>query len=290
MEQLTNNKLSVTVSSRGAELQSIKDKQGHEYLWQANPAYWGKRSPLLFPIVCGLWRDSYRIGEQTYEMKRHGFASKSEFTLLSHTENSVTYSLQFSDDTLKVYPYKFCVNVNYVLEGNTIQVLWHVQNLDTQDIYFQIGGHPAFNIPDMQEGDPLHGFLRFDNPCPKRLYGNTEGCITPGHHAINIKDNVWEFTGKDFDDDALIFDEKQISAVDLLDNAQAPVVSILFNAPAVGIWSPTGKNAPFICLEPWYGIHDWHQFAGEFKDKYLMNKLLPGASFVSRYDIVIHKA
>ena len=97
-------------------------------------------------------------------------------------------------------------------------------------------------------------------------------------------------TGKDFDDDALIFDEKQISAVDLLDNAQEPVVSILFNAPAVGIWSPTGKNAPFICLEPWYGIHDWHQFAGEFKDKYLMNKLLPGASFVSRYDIVIHKA
>lgn len=289
MEVLKNQFLTVTISNRGAELQSIKDAAGHEYLWQGDPTYWGKRSPLLFPIVCGLWEETFRVDGKAYHMKRHGFASSSEFHLLSKSDDTVCYVLTSNEETLAAYPYHFALFVSYVLKDNHLSVVWNVENPNKHDLYFQIGGHPAFNIPTMREGDPLHGYLRLDNPKAGRLYGNTLGCISKGHHPLRMDGDVWEFRSEDFDDDALIFDESQLREVQLLDADKQPVVSLNFKSPALGIWSPTGKNAPFICIEPWYGIHDWVGFDGEFKDKYLMNKLLPGAAFMSRYEITIHQ-
>lgn len=287
MEQIKNDKLVLTISEHGAELQSIKDAAGKEYLWDGDAKYWNRHSPILFPIVCGLWKDTYRCEGNTYKLSRHGFARDTDFTLIKKGNDRITYALTESEDTLKVYPYHFNLAITYVLEGNKIHVIWHVENTDKRPIYFQIGGHPAFLVPGAKKGEPLKGRLRFDNPAPERLYGNTGGCITNGHFPVKTDKGVWQFTEDSFADDAVIFDNSQLKHIELLDDNDKAVVTLDIKTPAVGIWSPTGKHAPFVCIEPWYGIHDWAEYDGEFKDKYLMNKLLPGASFMSQYTITI---
>ena len=287
MEQIKNDKLVLTVSEHGAELQSIKDENGKEYLWDGDEKYWNRHSPILFPIVCGLWKDTYRCEGNTYHLGRHGFARDTDFQLIAKGADRITFALTESEETLKVYPYHFNLAVTYRLDGNKIHVVWHVENTDVRPIYFQIGGHPAFLVPGAKKGEHLHGRLRFDNPAPQRLYGNTGGCITTGHFAVKTDNGVWAFTEESFNDDAVIFDKSQLHHVEILGNDDKPVVTLDFKTPAVGIWSPAGKHAPFVCVEPWYGIHDWAEYNGEFKDKYLMNKLLPGASFMSEYTITI---
>ena len=287
MEQIKNDKLVLTVSEHGAELQSIKDENGKEYLWDGDEKYWNRHSPILFPLVCGLWKDTYRCEGHTYHLSRHGFARDTDFQLIAKGADRITFALTESEKTLKVYPYHFNLAVTYRLDGNKIHVVWHVENTDVRPIYFQIGGHPAFLVPGAKKGEHLHGRLRFDNPTPQRLYGNTGGCITNGHFPVKTDNGVWAFTEESFNDDAVIFDKSQLHHVEILGNDDKPVVTLDFKTPAVGIWSPAGKHAPFVCVEPWYGIHDWAEYDGEFKDKYLMNKLLPGASFMSEYTITI---
>lgn len=287
MEQIKNDKLTLTVSEHGAELQSIKDSKGNEYLWDGDDKYWNRHSPILFPIVCGLWKDTYRTEGGTYHLGRHGFARDTDFKLIAKGDNRITYALTDSEETLKDYPYHFNLAITYRLDGNKIHVIWHVENTDTKPIYFQIGGHPAFLVPGAKKGEHLEGRLRFDNKAPQRLYGNTGGCITNGHFPVETEDGVWKFTEESFAEDAVIFDHSQLKRIEILDGDDNAVVTLDINTPAVGIWSPTGKHAPFVCIEPWYGIHDWAEYAGEFKDKYLMNKLLPGSSFMSQYTITI---
>ncbi len=288
MQQLKNDFLTVEVSTLGAELQSIKDQQGHEYLWQADPNFWPRHSPILFPIVCGLWEGKYRLGKQEYAMERHGFARDMEFKLIKESDTRLTYVLESSEETLKVYPYHFILSVTYKLEKNRIHVIWHVHNIDRQEIHFQIGGHPAFNVPDLHEGAPLIGTMCFDNKgAIERVYGNVGGCIRPERFPLNSADGLWEFTEESFKDDAVIIDRSQLSQISLLDKDLHPVVTVDFKAPAVGLWSPYGKNAPFVCIEPWYGIHDEVDYHGDFRNKYLMNHLQPGASFMSEYTITI---
>jgi galactose mutarotase-like enzyme len=288
MEQIKNEQLCVEVSAHGAELQSIKDANGKEYLWQGDPAYWNRRSPILFPIVCGLWKDTYRLNGREYKMGRHGFARDTNFKLIAQGDEQVIYALSDSPETLKDYPFHFNLSVSYKLRGNQIRVVWHVENTDDKPIFFQIGGHPAFNVPGQQPGEPLKGRLRFDAEEPIRLFGNVGGCIDKGKHApIETQKGVWAFTQDSFKDDAVIFDRCQIRKIELLNSNGEAEVTINTKAPALGIWSPYGKNAPFVCIEPWYGIHDWAEYEGDVIGKYLMNKLLPGASFMSEYSITI---
>lgn len=291
MEQLKNDVLTIEVSPMGAELQSIKDANGHEYLWQANPDFWPRHSPILFPIVCGLWKGKYRTEGQEYALDRHGFARDTEFRLLKKTADRVTFALESSDATLKNYPYHFVLSVTYRLEGNKIHVIWHVHNSDTREIHFQIGGHPAFNIPDLKPGEPMHGRLKFDAAGPlRRIVGNVEGCITRDYEPVGTTpDGIWAFTEDSFKDDSVQFDGNQLRRVSILNAADEPVVTLQFPMPCVAMWSPYGKNAPFVCIEPWFGVSDYVDYSGEFKDKYLMNHLLPGASFMSEYTIEIGK-
>ena len=287
MEQIKNDKLTVTVSKHGAELQSIKDANGKEYLWQADPNFWDRHSPILFPIVCGLWEDKYRVNGKEYKLGRHGFARDTDFKLIAQGDNQLVYCLNDSTETLKDYPYHFNLAVSYKITENKIKVVWHVENTDNKEIYFQIGGHPAFNVPDLKQGEPLAGTLKFNEEEPSRLYGNVGGCITPGYHKVKTEDGLYKFTQDDFKDDAVIFDHSQLKKISIINKEGKPEVTLDIKTPAVGIWSPYGKDAHFVCIEPWYGIHDWAEYDGEFKDKYLMNKLLPGCSFMSEYTITI---
>lgn len=289
MEQLKNDFLTIGVSSMGAELQSIKDNGGKEYIWQADPDFWPRHSPILFPIVCGLWEDKYRLCGHEYAMERHGFARDTEFRLVTKTSDRVTFALTDTAETRRMYPYRFNLAVTYRIDGNRIHVIWHVENTDVREIHFQIGGHPAFNLPGIKDGEPMHGTLRFDNKGNiERVFGNVGGCILPERFPVKAVDGLWEFTEESFKDDAVIIDKSQLKQIALLGKDKQPVVTIDMKTPAVGIWSPYGKNAPFVCIEPWYGIHDYANYTGEFRDKYLMNHLQPGASFMSEYTITLN--
>ena len=288
MEILKNEQLQIAISEHGAELQSIQDADGNEYLWQGDPKYWGRRSPILFPIVCGLWDDCYRLDGYEYKMQRHGFARDMDFQLIAKTDRKVTFALEDTPDTHRCYPYHFMLSITYRLDGNRIHVIWHVHNTERNEIHFQIGGHPAFMIPGVKEGDEVKGTIRFDNTDKiERLIGNMNGCIIPGRFDVGSRDGIWHFNEDSFKEDCVIIDKSQVKQVSLLDENQKPVVTVDMKTPCVGIWAPYGKHAPFVCIEPWYGIHDKVEYHGDFRQKYLMNHLQPGASFLSEYTITI---
>ena len=289
MVELRNEQISIIVSEKGAELQSIKSTNGNEYLWQADPKYWNRHSPILFPIVCSVNNETYRVDGKEYHLPRHGFARDMEFKLIGKSERKVTFALESNQDTKKVYPYDFTLSVSYTLEDNKIGVIWHVLNTDKQEIHFQIGGHPAFNVPDMKAGDNQFGCIRLDNKEPMdalHSYGD-------GSHEmdevpfIEAENGIMEFSNNTWRNDSIKIHKSQLHRAELLNKAGEAEVTVEFRTPVIAFWSPYGKEAPFVCIEPWYGIGDPQSFKGEFKDKPLMNHLLPGASFMSKYDIII---
>ena len=135
MVELRNKQISIIVSEKGAELQSIKDANGKEYLWQADSKYWNRHSPILFPIVCSVNNETYRVDGKEYHLPRHGFARDMEFKLIGKSERKVTFALESNENTKKVYPYDFTLSVSYTLEDNKIGVIWHVLNTDKQEIH-----------------------------------------------------------------------------------------------------------------------------------------------------------
>ena len=288
MVELRNEQLSVVVSEKGAELQSIKDASGKEYLWQADPNFWPRHSPILFPIVCSVNNDTYFVDGKEYHLPRHGFARDTEFKLIVQNDSKVTFALESSEETKKVYPYDFTLSISYVLEGNKIGVIWHVHNTDTQEIHFQIGGHPAFNIPGMKAGDTQSGRIRLDN---EDALDGLKSYIDGSHEMIEIpveaEQGIIEFTDNTWRNDSVKIHKSQVHRAELLGPDGEPEVTVDFRTPVIAFWSPFGKQAPFVCIEPWYGLGDPRGFNGEFKDKPLMNHLQPGASFMSRYDITI---
>ena len=161
MTILSNETLRVEVSAHGAELQSIR-KGDVEYLWQGDSRYWGRRSPVLFPIVGSVWEARYRVDGTEYQLGQHGFARDMDFTLVCATDTEVRYRLESSDETLAKYPYPFVLEIAYRLHGASIDVIWEVKNPSDKDMYFQIGAHPAFFYPDYDPEKSGRGFFTFD--------------------------------------------------------------------------------------------------------------------------------
>lgn len=283
MIELKNEALAICVAEMGAELQSIKDREGREYMWQAGEQ-WPRHSPILFPIVCSVNNNTYVVDGKEYHLPRHGFARDTQFTVISQTGEKVTLALHDTDETLQVYPYHFNLAVTYRLEGNKVHVIWHVENTDTREIHFQIGGHPAFKVP----GGKLEGLVKLDNEEPLDvLKSYADGSHDMVEIPLEADRGVMEINNNFFRNDSVKIHKSQTRRAMLMDTNGEPAVTVDYKAPVCAFWSPYGKQAPFVCIEPWYGIGDPRGFKGEFKDKPLMNHLLPGASFMSRYSITI---
>ena len=239
--------------------------------------------------MCSVNDETYRVDGKEYHLPRHGFARDAMFTLINKTEQRLTFALHDTEETLKVYPYHFNLAITYRLEGNQVHVIWHVENTDTREIHFQIGGHPAFNVPGMKDGEAQAGRITLDNDGPMealRSYidGSHEMKEVP---LVEAENGVIEFSDNTWRNDSIKVHKSQVRRATLLNKAGEPEVTVSFKTPVIAFWSPFGKNAPFVCIEPWYGIGDPRGFSGDFKDKPLMNHLQPGASFMSKYTIEI---
>lgn len=163
MYELSNDQLSIVISSQGAELQSILSKNtGIEYMWSGNPAYWGKKSPVLFPIVGGLKNNRYTYQGKEYSMSRHGFARDRFFTISKQTDESVTYSLKSDEETKSVYPFDFIFSINYELVGNQLKISYQIENIGEEDMYCSVGAHPAFAVPLIADTSFEDYYLQFE--------------------------------------------------------------------------------------------------------------------------------
>lgn len=289
MKTLSNDYLTIRIASHGAELSSIQAKATNkEYLWQADPQFWKRHSPVLFPIVGGVWDNKYRNEGVIYPLSQHGFARDKDFTLAKETEDEVWFRLINDDESLRIYPFPFELELGYRLHANKIDVLWSVKNTGTKVMPFQIGAHPAFYYPDFDATSEQRGFFAFDKQDGLEYILIAEnGCVSTNTYPLKLTDGLLPLDIHTFDTDALILESSQVKKVALLDKEQRPYVTLHFTAPVVGLWSPPWKNAPFICIEPWYGRCDQAHYDGEFKDKDWMQHLQPGQIFNAFYTIEI---
>lgn len=289
MKTISNSQLSIQVSSHGAELCSIISN-GKEYLWQADPAFWKRHSPVLFPIVGSVWDNEYHHEGVTYHLTQHGFARDMDFELILEQPDEVRYRLIDNEETQKKYPFPFCLEIGYHIQGKQIDVLWTVKNTGDKDMYFQIGAHPAFYFPEFNESNAERGFFEFDKKEGiKYILISEKGCADPNkEYLLELpSDGLLPIDTHTFDKDALIIENSQIKEVILCTKEKKPYLSLRFTAPVVGLWSPPTKNAPFVCIEPWYGRCDRAHHTGEYKDKDWMQHLAAGETFRGGYSIII---
>ena len=290
MHILKNDVLTVQVSDHGAELHSIC-KGAQEYLWQADPKFWARHSPVLFPIVGSVWEKLYRVDGTVYELGQHGFARDMDFVMVEGTDTEVLYRLESDEETLKKYPWPFRLEIGYKLHGNSIDVIWRVYNPGTEDMYFQIGAHPAFYYPDYDPGTEERGYFSFDKSEGLECIRLKEkGCVDAvTKYPLEIPENGLLPLRKDTFDviDTIMLQDSQIGRVTLHRNDGTPWLSLKFTAPVVGLWSPPTKNAPFICIEPWYGRCDRAGYTGDYREKDWVNRLEPGKEFEGIYEIEI---
>ncbi len=311
MESLSNGVLSVEVSGHGAELCSIR-KKGIEYLWQADPEYWKRHSPVLFPIVGSLWNGVYRYGGREYAMGQHGFARDMDFVLTERTGSNLLYRLEAGADTLAKYPFRFVLETGYRLEDNKVHVMWRVTNADSKTMYYQIGAHPAFYYPDFVPASEKKGFFSFarrdavfsgpgaeDGKCRTEggwmsvdaieyILIKEKGCADPRIvFRCTLDDGLLPVDAHTFDRDALILENGQVNRVTLHAPSGKPWLSLVFDTPEVGLWSPPFRNAPFVCIEPWYGRCDRTGFNGDISERDWIRTLVAGESSEMSYTIEI---
>lgn len=280
LHYLENEFLKISVNTHGAELSSIfNKKENKNMLWHGDAKFWGRKSPVLFPLV-----GKYKNGKTTYDGKeyalgQHGFARDSEFTLIEQIENKLSFVLTSTEDSLTKYPFSFRLICSFELKDNRIIVGWYVQNTDDKTIYFSIGAHPAFYCKKDET------VLSMNSENIKYNLINSDGLYTSKTYDIEksfvLHDSI-------FDNDALIIENSNVTEVSLIDNGKN-YLTMKFDAPLFGIWSPTKKNAPFVCIEPWFGRCDGEDFNGDITGREWGNSLSTGKDWYKEYEIIIHE-
>lgn len=285
---LKNDSLTVQVNSLGAELCRIRDNYSDsEYLWSGEERYWKRFAPILFPIVGNVKDKKYTYKGKTYSLPQHGFARDMEFSLISRASDEIWFELKDDEFTRKVYPFEFSLKVGYRLTERTIETMWKVENTGDEDMYFSIGGHPGFYCPEPKKRQTDYYFA-FDT-AKNLIYDKlaSSGLVASDSNIMPLNGSLLPITEHMFDEDALIFENNQAHRVSILHMDRSPYITVEFDAPVFGLWSPAKKNAPFICIEPWYGRADRADFEGTLEEREWGNHLAIGEIFEASYKIMV---
>ena len=248
---ITNDDLSATIDSKGAELISlIKKKSAENYIWEGSVAFWAKHSPVLFPIVGTLKDNFYLYDNNKYILSRHGFARDCNFEIVNKSYNEVVFSLSSNEKTKKQFPFEFELQIKYLLTNFELKISYLVINKDTISIPFSLGAHPAFSLKSKIENYSL----QFENQESLSCFILENGLISDTNYTIELIEKKMPLTYSLFEKDALIFKKIQSKKITLFEN-EIPKLNILFNDfKNLGLW--TVQNARFICIEPWLGYSD----------------------------------
>ncbi|MDS1315008.1 aldose 1-epimerase family protein [Aliarcobacter butzleri] len=259
--EIKNSFITAQIKSFGAELNSLKKcDENFEYIWQANSKYWARHSPVLFPIVGRLKEDSYFYKNKKYSLSQHGFARDKEFEIVQNKADFIEFRLKSDEKSLDFYPFFFELDIGYKLDKNSLIVSYKVKNKSDEKMYFSIGAHPAFNT---QVGD----FLEFENiKTTKRYFLDEKGLIYK-NQDLNLENSKLYLDKDLFKDDALVFNDSNIKQITLKNIENKSRVKVKFdNFPYLGIWSKP-NDAPFVCIEPWFGVADEENANQKIEDK-----------------------
>jgi galactose mutarotase-like enzyme len=286
---LENDVLRVEIDSFGSELKSVQSKEtGLEYMWQGDPKFWARTSPVLFPFVGSLKNKEYIHEGKHYPMGQHGFARDMEHTLVSKSDSEIWFELLSNEDTLEKFPFEFKLSIGYKLEANKVKVLWKVENPAENTLYFSIGAHPAFNCPIHGEEKKAGYSMYFGGVDEIHHHGNsdTTGLALKEDIVLSLKDHKAVITEEFFDRCTYMIEDRQCGSVGIVDPSGRRFVTVEFDMPLFAVWSPEKKQAPFICIEPWCGRCDADDFSGELKDREFTNVLEANEQFATEYTMI----
>ena len=278
---IENQDALVRIDTLGAQLYQYQKKaDGYEVLWNGDPAWWTGRSPVLFPVIGVLLDGTYRYQGKEYSMPKHGFARRKEFALTQQTASSAEFSLKADEETRACYPFEFELTIQFELCENSLEICYSGSNLDDKTMYCSLGAHPAFHCT-------LGDTLEFEQKERlERIYMDEKGLLTgesapllDGEKSIEIKQDT-------FAQDALMVTGFQSKSVALVRENYKVTVSY-GNAPYLGLWAKPG--APYVCIEPWYGINDSYQRAEDISEKPGIQSLSAGKRFDFRFSILAEK-
>ena len=273
--RIANEFLSVEVSSLGAEMQSATTKDGADWLWNGDTAFWTGRSPVLFPIVGKAPDDTLLIDGKPYPMAQHGFARRREFALDGTTATACRYVLEACEETRAIYPFEFRLAVEHSLEGPNLTVAAEVENRGAEAMPFGCGFHPAFRWP-LPGAQAKPHMVTLDNAGEPKRQPLQNGLLSQDRVPSPFEDGKLVLAHDLFENDALVFPE---GAGDRLTYAaqDGPGLGFRFeNLPNLALWTKPG--APFLCIEPWHGTAALYDGSRELKDRPFTTVLGPGAS------------
>lgn len=284
---IQNEFLTVTVSQKGAELQSILGFDGTEYLWQGDPAYWPDRALNIFPYVARLTEGAYELDGQRHSMAIHGIAPYRDFTPVFHDTDRLVLELASDEETLREYPRQFAFRVVYALKGSTLAITYQVENKDGKTMYFGLGGHPGFSVP-FCGGDFTDYRLRFLEDCVPVRVGFTEKCFLSGEDAsypleqgcLNLRHDL-------FDEDAIVLKD-MAHAVTLERPEGGHSVTVTYpQMDYLGIWHMPKTDAPYVCIEPWSSLPSAQDEIAVFEEQADLISLAPGQTYQNKWSIQI---
>ncbi|SDF16654.1 aldose 1-epimerase family protein [Epilithonimonas hungarica] len=287
MITIQNTKLKATFNELGAELASLINlKTGKEIMWEGNPDFWGGISPVLFPIVGALKDEQYIFEGQTYELPRHGFARRRIFTLKESSENEVIFELKSDEESLKIYPFEFSLEIIYTLVEKKLTVSYQVKNLSEKEMHFSLGAHPGFAI-DTKNGLNYNDYeIAFSDDEKLEIHPLIDNLISNETQTIELDNKTLSLSYELFSKDALVMTTMKSQELVLRNKQNNHKVIFTFsNFPYFGIWA--AKNADFVCLEPWQGIADLENHNQELIVKFGIVKLEKNEDWIADWAVEI---
>ena len=284
---LTAADITAKINPQGAQLTSLK-KDGTEYLWQADAAYWGSSAPVLFPAIGALKDQKTLIGGKSYEMHKHGFARDELFQVVEQTASRAVFSLRDNSRTRRQYPYSFDFRVAFSLEDGSLTTRYSCRNLGDEEMFFMAGGHPAFNCPPENDGGKSLAerfedcSLIFEYPETADMPRILPGGIVDLNDRLPVLQNQRELPLHRglFYNDTILFTGLQSRWVKMVDRQTGRGVKVAFDGmDYLAIWTPNQVDAPFLCIEPWMGLPDCTDSDGEYCHKRGVRRLLPGEEY-----------
>jgi galactose mutarotase-like enzyme len=283
--ELVSDSLRISVNDLGAELSSVRDRQGRELLWQGGEA-WARRAPILFPIVGRLPGNQLISGGKAFRMTQHGFARDQLFAVEQSSESSCVFTLTDNPETLAQFPFPFRLQIRYTVIGDTVEVQTTVTNPGESALSASLGEHPGFQWPlpgaDSRDGHTIA--FAVDEPAPIRRI-DANGLLAPEPFPTPVVGNTLTLDDSLFTDDAIIFDRLESRSVRYTAPG-APTITLTFpDFPLLGIWTnPPGR---YVCIEPWFGMTAPADFDGDIREKPGQFVLKPGESRVFDYSIAV---
>lgn len=288
---IASGAITARIDPLGAELVSLTDREGREYMSDGDPAWWTGRAPLLFPIVGALNGGRYRLAGREYAMDKHGFARRSPFVCEEHEQSArARFALEDNDATRAIYPFAFRLELLFAVDADTLSVTATVTNRGDRAMPFSFGFHPAFAwpMPGGAAKDAHRIVFALPQPEPVRRIDLPTGLLLPAPQPSPVDGGTLVPTAEMFEPDALIWDAPASRACTFGAPGGGSVALRWENLPMLGVWQKPG--APFLCIEPWQGIADPRGFTGDFRDKPGVVELAPGTSATFQLSITVTPA